>query len=128
MGRRFRQVVDFFFLGGRGRRRGLTRVSTSESFSQKTRGCKQSHFLCYILYIEQWGFRYSMCQTITNDPRSSMAWAECPVQVGTVRRPLPHTEDSEGVVAPRSTTDSTEQWVWCIMNMSLCYMLFQLYV
>jgi hypothetical protein len=24
-------------------------------------------FLCYILYIEQWGFHWSMCQTIAND-------------------------------------------------------------
>jgi hypothetical protein len=29
----------------------------------------------------------------------------------TARRPSPHIEDGEGVVAPRSVTDSTEQWV-----------------
>ena len=40
----------------------------------------------------------------------------------------PHTSDSEGSDTPRSVTDSTEQWVWCIMYMSLCYMLFLLYV
>ncbi len=36
---------------------------------------------------------------------------------GTARRPLPHTEDSEGSAAPRSVTDFTDQWVWCIMHM-----------
>ena len=39
-----------FFLGGRGRGRGLARASTAESFSQETRGFKQSHFFCYILF------------------------------------------------------------------------------
>ena len=57
-----------FFLGGRGRGRGLTRASTTESLSQETSGFKQTHFLCYILYIEQWGFHNSMCQTIVNGP------------------------------------------------------------
>ena len=47
-------------------------------------------------------------------PRSSMTSTDmCVVQVSTTRRPLPHTEDSEGPDVPRSTTDSTDQWVWC---------------
>ena len=51
-------------------------------------------------------------------PRSSMSWADmCDVQVSTTRRPRPRTEDSEAPVAPRSVTDSTEKWVWCLMNM-----------
>ena len=62
----------------------------------------------------------------TPDPR-------CPGQhvlfkLGQFDEPLQHTEDSEGPATPRSTTDSTEQWVWCLMHMSLCYMLFLLYV
>jgi hypothetical protein len=51
------------FLGGWGRGRG---------------------FLWYILYIEEWGFHFSMCQTIVNDPRSSMTWAACAVQSGQI--------------------------------------------
>ena len=61
-----------------------------------------------------------------------MPWADmCAVQVSITRRPLPRTEDSEGPAAPRSATDSTEQWVWCLMNIIaavyitcyFCYML-----
>jgi hypothetical protein len=80
-------------------------------FRRTTRVSEQS-FLCYILYIDQWGLHYSMCQTIANgapDPR-------CPGQTRVMfkfRQPddLFHTEDSEGAVAPRSVTDFTEQWV-----------------
>jgi hypothetical protein len=46
-------------------------------------------------------------------PSTSTPWTDVSsVQVSTTRRPLPHTEDSEGTAAPRSTTDSTDQWVW----------------
>jgi hypothetical protein len=41
--------------------------------------------------------------------QSSIPWSACDLQVGTTRRPLPHTEDSEGSDAPRSVTDSTDQ-------------------
>ena len=30
--------------------------------TRTTRIVKQPHFLCYMLYIEQWGFRYFMIQ------------------------------------------------------------------
>jgi hypothetical protein len=59
-------------------------------FPWTTRVFKHPHFLCYILYIEQ---------------------------VPTTRRPLPRTEDREGPGTPRSVTDSTEEWVWCLMYM-----------
>jgi hypothetical protein len=32
----------------------------------------------------------------------------------TTRRPSPHIQDGEGVVDPRSATDSTEKWVCCL--------------
>jgi hypothetical protein len=41
-------------------------------FHRTTRVSEHS-FLCYILYIQQWGCHYIMCQTIVNgapDPRS----------------------------------------------------------
>ena len=76
--------------------------TSSKQFSQETRGFKQTHFFCYILYIEQWGFHCIMCQTITNDAPSSMLWAAAGL---------------------RSSTDFTEECVWCIMHMRLCYML-----
>jgi hypothetical protein len=44
------------------------------------------------------------------DPR--LPWADtCVVSGLDKRRPIPRTEDGEGAVAPRSATDSTEQWV-----------------
>ena len=132
MGGRFGRVVDGFSLvllsgGGEGGEEETPGHVLLSRFHRTTRVSEQP-FLCYLVYIEQWGFRFRICQTIENDLRSSMTWAAYTVQVGTTRRPLPHTKDSEGSAAPRSTTDSTEQWVWCIMYMSLCYMLFLLYV
>ena len=56
-----------FFLGGWGRGRENSRTRTSGSFfSIQTRVFKQSHFLWYILYIEQWWFRFIMIRTIGN--------------------------------------------------------------
>ncbi len=50
-------------------------------------------------------------------------------QVSTKRRPIPRTEDGEGAVTPRSTTDSTEQWVWCLCRYGLCcYLLYVCYM
>ena len=50
-------------------------------------------------------------------PESRCSGQYARVEVLTTCRPLPHTEDSEGAAAPRPTTDSTEQWVWCLMHM-----------
>ncbi len=52
------------------------------------------------------------------------------VHPSTTRRPVPHTEDSERADAPRSTTDCTEQWVLCFMNMwsMLLHVICMLYV
>jgi hypothetical protein len=71
---------------------------------------------CYILYVEQSGFRCSMSSGHREGGprlnRSSIALGStCAVQVSTTRRPSPRIEDGEGVAAPRSVTDSTEQWV-----------------
>jgi hypothetical protein len=41
----------------------------------------------------------------------------CVVQTSTTRQPVPHIQDSEGVVVPRFVTDSTEQWVSCFIHM-----------
>jgi hypothetical protein len=67
----------------------------------------------------------SMRKTITNGPRSSYPGQHALFKLGQLDDPLPHTEDSEGPAAPRSVTDSTEQWVWCIVHIRLCYMLFR---
>jgi hypothetical protein len=69
MGRRFGWVVDGFFLGGTGEGKRNSRSRTTVCFRRTTRGSKQS-FLCYILYIEEWEFRWSM----TSDHRE---WYFC---------------------------------------------------
>ena len=58
MRRRFRVVCGCFFLGGRGRGRGVPGRVLLRSF-RRTAGSKQP--LCmFILYVEQWRFRCSM--------------------------------------------------------------------
>jgi hypothetical protein len=49
----------WFFGGGRGRPRGTPRHVLLRCFHSS-----KQPFLCYILYVEQWGFRCSMRQTI----------------------------------------------------------------
>ncbi len=104
MGRRFWVGRGCFFLGGRGGKR-------------KSQGTDDTRFqtdpFCYILYVKQWGFRYSMSSGHREGgPRSSIALGRTyVVQVSTTRRPSPHIEDGKGTATPRSTTDSTEQWV-----------------
>jgi hypothetical protein len=84
---------------------------------QEGRSLDDEHFqtapFCYILYVDQWGFRYRMSSGHREGgPRSSIDLGRtCVVQSSTTRRPSPHIEDGEGTVAPRSVTDSTEQWV-----------------
>ncbi len=54
-------------------------------------------------------------------PRSSITLdRHMRCSASTTRRPSPRIEDGEGVVAPRSVTDSTEQWVWCLCTCVLC--------
>ncbi len=59
------------------------------------------------------GFAASCLQSIAKgvlDPR--LPWADtCARQASADRRPSSRIEDGEGTVAPRSVTDSTEQWV-----------------
>ncbi len=73
----------------------------------------QTDTFCYILYVEQWGFRcYMPSGHREGGPRSSITLGRhVRCSVSTTRRPSPHIEDGEGTVAPRSDTDSTEQWV-----------------
>jgi hypothetical protein len=54
----FGEVVDLFFLGGRGRGRAAPGCVLLRSF-RRTAGCKQP-FLCYILYVAQWWCRCSL--------------------------------------------------------------------
>jgi hypothetical protein len=121
----------FFFWAGRGGKRKSQGTSTGSVFAGRHALLNSPIFLCYILYIEQWKFRCYMLQTIANGaPESSRPWADTRVvRVSTPRRPLPRTENSEGAAAPRSTTDSTDQWVWCLMHMwSMLYVISVIYL
>ena len=66
----FGWVVDDFCSGPLGRT-GTRKRRRQGTFSKvvyrrTTRVFKQSHFLCCILYIEEWGFLCTMFQTIVN--------------------------------------------------------------
>jgi len=100
-----------FFLGGGG--------GEEELQDTRTKRVSKQSLLSYISYVDQLGFSL---QHVSDNrewcPRSSRPWTDkCEVQPSTTRRPVPYIEDSEGTPAPRSVTDSTEQWVWCFMHM-----------
>jgi hypothetical protein len=88
-------------------------------FRWTTRSFEQLHFLCCILYIEQWGFRFFILQVIADGvPRSSRPWAETYAVEFSTTDDLFHTlKTMWGPVTLRSVTDSTEQLVWCLMHM-----------
>ena len=113
-----------FFLGGRGRGRGSVRASPAESFFTGLRALSNSPIFYVIYYmLSSGGFATACFRPSGKVPSTSMPWADtCDVQASTIRRPVLHTEDSEGDAVPRSVTDSTEQWVWCFMHMR--YMLY----
>ncbi len=111
MGRRFWVGRECFFLGGRGGKR-KHQGTVSRVGRWTTRAFKQPHFLIYYM-LSSGGYGAACLQVIMKgvlDPR--LPWSE-PVLFlpsGT-SRPSPHIEDGEGDTAPRSATDSTEQWV-----------------
>ncbi len=132
MGRRFWGGCWFSSLGGRGRGRGTPgRVMQRrwDDVSQDDASSEQPLCVCYILYVGQWKFHCNMSSGHREGgPRSSIALGRhvyC--STSTARRPSPHIEDGEGVVAPRSATDSTEQWVWFSCTCSLCCYLLCVY-
>ena len=120
-------VCGFFPLGGGGGEEDSPGQVLQSRFRRRRVGSNSPIFYVIYYILSSGGFTEACVRPsrTTPDPR-------CPGQhvmfkLGPVDDPLPHT-DSEGSVAPRSDTDSTEQWVWCIMHMRLCYMLFLLYV
>ena len=105
MRRRFRVGCGCFFLGGRGRGRGVPGRVLLRSF-RRTAGSKQPFFSCYILYVEQWRFRCSMSSGHRErgffDPRTP--WADaCDVSGFNNSSTCSHSDDSGGAAAPRST-------------------------
>ena len=110
MGRHFGWVVDFF-LGWWGRGRGTPGHDCRDVFADDA-SSKQPLVFMFILYIAQWKFRCSHAKGHRERwPRSSMPW-QTRALFG-LRQPvdLARIEDGEGAAAPRSVTDSTEQWV-----------------
>ena len=60
----FGRTWMFFPWGGGGGEEEATGQVLLSRFRRTTRTFKQPHFLCYILYIEQWRFRCCMLQAI----------------------------------------------------------------
>ena len=62
-----------FFLGGAGEGKWNSRTCAVETFSQDDASSKQPLAVCYILYVEQWGFHFSMSSGhYEGGPRSSI--------------------------------------------------------
>ena len=108
-------------------------MRNAETFSQDDASSKQP--CVYVIYymLSSGSFAAACLQAIAKgvlDPR--LPWADtCARQASATRRPSSRIEDGEGAVAPRSATDSTEQWydvyahavyvVICYMSI-ICYM------
>ena len=90
MGRCFWIGCGFLSWGGGGGQEKASGQVLLSRFRGTTRAFKQTHFLCYILYIGQWRFHCCMLQVIA-------------------KRPSLLVDICEGAVAPRSA--STERWV-----------------
>ena len=120
MGRRFWVGCGWFFSwGGGGGEEETPGHGLLSRFFAGRRESPNSPFFYVIYYILSSGsFAASSFRASRKVPSTSTPWADmCAVQVSTTRRPLPRTEGSGGAAAPRSATDYTEQWVWCLMHM-----------
>jgi hypothetical protein len=74
-----------FLVGVGGGRERVRARSVGSVFAGRHALLNSPIFLCYILYIEQWEFRYSMPSDHRERcPRSSIPWTDtCAVQVST---------------------------------------------
>jgi hypothetical protein len=110
-GRLFWVERGCFFLGGAGEGKRNSRARLPRRFRRTTRVPNSPDVIYYIL--RSGFFRCNMSSGHREGgSRSSIALGRhvC-CSTSTARRPSPRIEDGEGVVAPRSVTDSTEQWV-----------------
>ncbi len=110
-------MVRRFWVGRGCFLRGLGGEEKVSGHGQQGRSLDDTRFqtdpFCYILYVEQWGFHCSMPSGHREgNPRSSMPWV-AHVRCSSFDNPSTCSthEDSGGATAPRSVTDSTEQWV-----------------
>ena len=114
-GRRFWVGRGCFFLGGAGEGKRNSRARNAETMRRCFAGRCEFQTACFMLYIIYCAVEVSLQHAKGHregGPRSSIALGRhgC-CSTSTARRPSPRIENSEGVVAPRSVTDSTEQWV-----------------
>jgi hypothetical protein len=110
-GRRFWVERGCFFLGGVGEGKRNSRARLPRRFRRTTRVPNIPDVIYYIL--RSGFFRCNM----SSDHREGGSRSSIDLgrhvccSTSTARRPSPRIEDGEGVVAPRSVTDFTEQWV-----------------
>ncbi len=109
----------WFFLGGvgEGKRRLQGTLSMVCFFAGRHEFPNCPFFVIYYI-LSSGGFSTSSSDHLegTPGPRRT-GQSTCAVQALTTRLPLPRIEDGEGPDEPRSTTDSTDQWVWCFTHM-----------
>ncbi len=105
---------------GEGKRN--SRARNAETFSQDDPSSKQPYVYVIFYMLISGGFAAACLQTIVKgvlDPR--LPWADtCARQVSETRRPTSLIEDGEKVVAPRSTTDSTEAMCAVVVSKTSC--------
>ena len=128
MGRCFWVGCGFFsWVVGGGEEDSSGQVPQSR-FHRRRAGSNSPIFYVIYYILSSGGFAATCERPSRTAPDPRCPGQHALLKLGQFDDPLPHTEDSEGPTAPRSATDSTEQWVWCIMLMRLCHMLFLLYV
>ena len=98
-----------FFFGGAGEEKRNSRARNAETFSQDDASSEQP--CVYMLYIICWAGEVSLLHASGHRakcPRPRRPGQRtCAVQASTARRPSLRIDICEGVVAPRSATDST---------------------
>jgi hypothetical protein len=116
-----------FFLGGEGEGKRNSRTRLPRRFRRTTR-VPNSPMLYIIYFAVEVSLSHMSSGHREDGPRSSIVMGRhMRCSVSTTRRPSPRIEDGEGVVAPRSATDSTEQWVCCLCTCGLCWYVLYVY-
>jgi hypothetical protein len=131
MRRRFRVGCGCFFLGGRGRGRGVPGRVLLRSF-RRTAGSEQPLF-CVIYYmLSSGGFAAACLQAIVKGVSSILGrpgQTRAMFQASTTRRPVHTLDDSGGAAAPRSTRTPRSSGYDFLCTCGLCcYMLYVYYM
>ena len=117
MGRRFWVGCGFFSWGGGGGEEDSSGQVLQSRFRRRHVGSNSPIFYVIYYILISGGFDAACVRPSRTTPDPRCPGKHVMFKLGQFDDPLPHTEDSEGSAAPLSKSDSTEQWVWCLMHM-----------